>query len=147
VGIYFDYNYEDGKEVEIWLPCYLCSQKKVLMVEYQIKKGPIYVLLNDEARKLWSGREVKVASETYLICEDCYKSFASEDELITAILKKRKEQAATKTDQIDTIKVIEQEIEETKHRISELLEKLGMLYERLGRERTLRNKPEPAKEE
>lgn len=147
MGIYFEYSYEDGKEVEIWLPCFLCNQKKVLMVEYQIKRGPIYVLLNDDARKLWSGREVKVASETYLICEDCYQSFSSEDELIAAILKKKKEQAASTDTQIDSIKVIEQEIEETKEKINELLKKLGSLYERLGRERVLKNQPGPAKED
>jgi uncharacterized protein YbaR (Trm112 family) len=147
MGIYFDYNYEDGKEVEIWLPCFTCGEKKVLMVEYQIKKGPIYVLLNDEARKLWSGREIKVASESYLVCEDCYKSFPSEDELIARILKKKKEQISLKQAEIDTLKVIEQEIEETKAKINELLDKLGLLYERLGREKLLRQQSEIPREE
>lgn len=138
MGIYFNYDFEDGKEVENWVPCYLCSQKKVLFVEYHIKKGPIYTLLNDEARKLWSGKEVKIVNDTYLVCEDCYKSYSTEDEVISAILQKKRSLAKSAASDVDTLKVIENEIEETKEKIFQLLEKIGELYERLGREKIAR---------
>lgn len=138
MGIYFDYDYEDGKEVENRVPCFLCSERKVLFVEYHIKKGPIYTLLSDDARKLWSGREVRIVNDTYLVCEDCFHSYASEDELISAILRKKRTVPDALRTEIDTIKVIENEIEETKERICQLLDKLGELYERLGREKLAR---------
>lgn len=138
MGIYFNYDYEDGKEVENWVPCYLCGKKKVLFVEYHIKKGPIYTLLNDEARKLWSGREIKIVNDAYLICEDCYKEKGSEDLMISEILKKKRLTSQPQTVDFDTIKVIENEIEEVKGKIAALMDRLGELYERLGREKVLK---------
>lgn len=147
MGIYFDYNYEDGKEVENWVRCYLCGEKKVLFVEYHVKKGPIYTLLNDEARKLWSGHEIKIISDRFLICDDCYNKYESEDEIISAIIKKKKEQPETPTEPFSKIKFIESEIEETKDRLEELLNKLGELYERLGRERVMQQLKKQNKEQ
>ncbi|MCX7831763.1 MAG: hypothetical protein N2440_02555 [Actinobacteria bacterium] len=140
MGIYFNYDYEEGKEVENWVPCYLCGEKKVLYVEYHIKKGPIYTLLNDEARKLWSGREIKIVSDTYLICDDCYQQRPSEDLIISEILKKKRLSSQPQKAEIDTIKVIENEIEDVKGKITVLMERLGELYERLGREKVLKQK-------
>jgi DNA-directed RNA polymerase subunit M/transcription elongation factor TFIIS len=137
MGIYFDYDYEDGKEVENWVPCFLCGEKKVLFVEYHIRKGPIYTLLNDNARKLWSGHEIKIISDNFLVCEDCYREYPSEDEIISAIIRKRRETPDAQSAPIDKIKVIESEIEETKEKIEGLLNRLGELYERLGREKVL----------
>lgn len=138
MGIYFNYDYEDGKEVENWVPCFLCGAKKVLFVEYHIKKGPIYTLLSDEARKLWSGKEIKIINDTYLVCEDCYKEYETEDAIISEIIKKKRTAQDSRASDLDTIKLIENEIEETKEKIQELLDKLGNLYERLGKERIKR---------
>ncbi len=125
MGIYFDYDFEDGKEVERWLPCFLCEQKKVLFVEYHIKTGLVYSLY-DNARKLQSGHQVKVGSAEHLICDDCYNTYGSEEAVIAEILRRRKEEKTEeKTSQIATI---EKEIEETKKEFLELLERLGKLY-------------------
>lgn len=134
MGIYFDYDFEDGKEVENWISCFLCGEKKVLLVEYHVRKGPIYTLYKD-ARKLYSGHEISIASSRYLVCEDCYRSLGGEDEVISAILKKKKEVSPTATTDFDALKIIEEEIEDVRNQISKLLDKLGELHERLERER------------
>lgn len=135
MGIYFDYDFEDGKEVENWISCFLCGEKKVLVVEYHVKKGPIYTLY-DNARKLYSGHEINIASSKYLVCEDCYRTYGGEDQVISAVLKKKKELSPSTTARdFDTLKIIEEEIHEVRMQISKLLDKLGELHERLERER------------
>lgn len=137
MGIYFDYDFDNGKEVENYLPCYLCRQKKVLVVEYHVKNGPIYMLYND-ARKVFSGREIHLGSSRYLVCEDCYRERGSEEDVIAEILEQRREAGASLTVEYDAIKVLEEEIYETKAQIAELIEKIGELHERLERERARR---------
>lgn len=135
MGIYFDYDFEDGKEVENWISCFLCGEKKVLLVEYHVRKGPIYTLYKD-ARKLYSGHEINIASSKYLVCDDCYRAYGGEDQVISAILKKKKQVSPSLSGgNIDPIKVIEEEIAEVKKDINKLLDKLGELHERLERER------------
>lgn len=133
MGIYFDYDYEDGKEVENWVPCFLCGEKKVLYVEYHIKKGPIYTLLNDSARKLWSGHEINIISDRYLVCEDCYSARGSEEKVIEDIIALKRSKSVSTASDLDPLKLIENEIEETKNRINELIEKLEELCARKER--------------
>lgn len=125
MGIYFEYDFKDGKEVEKWLPCYLCKQKKLLFVEYHIKTGLVYSLY-DNARKLQSGHQVKVGSAEYLVCEDCYNTYGSEESLVSEIIARRREER--EIENTTQVKVIEKEIEETKKEFLELVERLGKLY-------------------
>jgi hypothetical protein len=128
MGIYFDFDFEEGKEVERWVPCFLCNQRKVLFVEYHIKSGPIYTLY-DDARKLWSGKEITVGSGSYLVCEDCFSGYRSEEEVVAEILRRRKEEKTS--EKISEIKHLEAEIEEAKKEIMELVERLAKLYQHL----------------
>lgn len=137
MGIYFDYDFDNGKEVENYLSCFLCKRKNVLVVEYHVKNGPIYTLY-DNARKVFSGREIHVGSSRYLICEECYTSRPSEEDLVAKIIEARRESGITTVVDYDPIKVIEEEIYETKAELTELIEKLGELHERLERERQRR---------
>ncbi len=125
MGIYFDYDFEDGKEVEYWLTCYLCHQKKVLFVEYQVKSGPIYTLYNN-ARRLESGKELKVGTLSHLVCLDCYNAFGSEEGVVAEILRRRKEEKHS--EKIAHLKQIETEINETRKQIDDLVQKLAQLY-------------------
>lgn len=125
MGIYFDYDFEDGKEVEKWSDCYLCNQKKVLFVEYHVKTGLVYSLY-DNARKLQSGYQVKVGSAEYLVCEDCYSTYGSEEGLVAEIIRRRKEEKVSET--TTQVQTIEKEIEETKKEFLELVERLAKLY-------------------
>lgn len=139
MGIYFNYDFENGKEVENWLQCYLCRQKKVLIVEYHIKNGPIYSLYQN-ARKLYSGHEIKIGSSRYLVCDDCYNIFSSEEEVISEILKKRKKFDALVTADYDPLKFLEEEIEEEKREILKTIDRIGEMYAKLERERIKRQK-------
>lgn len=141
MGIYFDYDLENGKEVENWTTCFLCDEKKVLFVEYHVKKGPVYTLY-DNARKLYSGREVKLASSKYHICDDCFSRYPSEEEVISAILKRRKEKniVTNSEEDYDPLKILEEEIEEEKRELAKRVEKIGHLYARLEKERIKRQK-------
>ncbi|MCK4778283.1 MAG: hypothetical protein KAS39_07860 [Actinomycetia bacterium] len=126
MGIYFDYDFAEGKEVERWMDCYLCNQKKVLFVEYHIKNGPIYSLYND-ARKLFSGKELKVGSAEHLICDDCLKQYKNEESIVSEILSHRTEDK--KQEKESAIIKLESEVEETKRQIDELVHKLANLYQ------------------
>lgn len=137
MGIYFNYDFENGKEVENWLQCYLCRQKKVLIVEYHIKNGPIYSLY-ENARKLYSGHEVKLGSSRYLVCNDCYDNHGSEESVISEILKIRKQVDAPATGDYDPLKFLEEEIEEEKRELLKLIDRIGEMYSRLERERIKR---------
>lgn len=137
MGIYFDYDIESGKEVENWLVCYICHKKKVLVVEYHIKNGPVYSLYKD-ARKLFSGYELKIGSGKYLVCADCYKAAGSEEVIISEIIKNRKKLDSIPTSDYDPLKFIEEEIEDAKKEFSKLINRIGELYARREKERIRR---------
>lgn len=126
MGIYFDYDLKAGKEVERYVPCYVCGEKKVLFVEYHIPSGTGGYVLYDNARKLFSGKEFQVGSTNHLVCEDCLKEYGSEENVVAEILKRRSE--TKKTEKQSEIEFLEGEIEETRRHIDELIQKLAQLY-------------------
>lgn len=125
VGIYFDYDFE-GKEVERYLPCYLCNEKKVVFVEYHVPSGSDGYVLYDDARKLFSGSELLIGSLNHLVCEDCLKEHGNEENVVAEILKRRTE--ASKEAKKSEVKYLEEDIEETRRHLDELNEKLTQLY-------------------
>lgn len=91
MGIYFDYDFKNGKEVERKEKCYLCENENILYAEYYILEGDVYKLYKD-SRKIVRGHEVPVGSRVHAICDDCYASVPSEEELVEKILAKRLEE-------------------------------------------------------
>ncbi len=125
MGIYFDFDFEEGKEVERWTPCFLCNQKKVLFVEYHVKNGPVYTLY-DNARKLWSGKELKVGSGNFFVCEDCLNEWGSEEEIVAEIMNRRKKEKDSLRE--TEIQQLEAQIEEARKEIDDVIQRMAKLY-------------------
>lgn len=126
MGIYFDLDLENGKEVEKHHPCYLCDEKRVLFVEYQVPSGAGGYVLYDDARKLFSGKEIAAGTAVHLVCEDCLTHYGSEENVIAEILSRRTE--TKKSEKEGELKYLQEDIEETQRHIDELIQKLAQLY-------------------
>lgn len=91
MGVYFEYDFKNGKEVEQPERCFLCGKPDVLYAEYYILDGDVYKLYKN-ARKIVRGKEIPVGSRVHAICDACYSKAPSEEELVEEILKKRLEE-------------------------------------------------------
>lgn len=91
MGVYFDYDFKNGKEVERKEKCYLCENENILYAEYYILEGDVYKLYKN-SRKIVHGHEVPVGSRVHTVCESCYQSVPTEEELVEKILAKRLEE-------------------------------------------------------
>ncbi len=91
MGIYFDYDFKNGKEVEQQEKCYLCAKPDVLYAEYYILDGDVYRLYKN-SRKIVKGKEVPVGSRVHAICDSCLAKYPAEEDLVSAILSKRQEE-------------------------------------------------------
>jgi len=88
MGVYFEYDFKNGKEVEKRESCYICGKDTVLYAEYYVEDGGVYKLYKD-ARKIIKGREVPVGSKVHAICDPCVKQYSTEEELVERILDRR----------------------------------------------------------
>lgn len=91
MGIYFDYDFKNGKEVEKREKCYLCEKENILYAEYYILEGDVYKLYKD-SRKIVKGKEIPVGSRVHAICDECLRKWSTEEELVERILEKRLEE-------------------------------------------------------
>ena len=88
MGVYFEYDFKNGKEVEKTEKCYICGKDNVVYAEYYILEGDVYKLYKD-ARKIIKGKELQVGSHFHPLCSTCENKYPSEEELISTILNKR----------------------------------------------------------
>lgn len=88
MGVYFDYDFKNGKEVEKKEACYICGKDSVLYAEYYLEDGGVYKIYKD-SRKIVQGREVPVGSKVHPVCDACLKQYRTEEELVERILDRR----------------------------------------------------------
>ncbi len=143
MGVYFEYDFKNGKEVEKAEKCYLCDKEDVVYAEYYILEGDVYKLYKD-ARKIIKGREVQVGSINHSLCPSCIEAYPLEEDLISAILKKRvvekkedkkkevenlqkkieEKQAELKAKQ-EEVAAVQKEIDEMKSQLEALKKEIG----------------------
>lgn len=58
MGIYFNFDFKNGKEVEQPERCYICGRPDVLYAEYYVLDGDVYKLYKN-ARKIVRGRKCR----------------------------------------------------------------------------------------
>lgn len=128
MGIYFDYDFKNGKEVEQPERCYLCGKPDVLYAEYYILDGDIYKLYKN-SRKIVRGKEIPVGSRIHPICEACLQKAGTEEDLVEAILQKRMEEKKLELKkQLDEVM---QKIEDKKQEIALKEKELAVLRSEL----------------
>ncbi len=91
MGIYFEYDFKNGKEIEKREKCYLCEKENILYAEYYILEGDVYKLYKD-SRIIVKGKEIPVGSRTHAICDECLQKWPTEEELVEKILARRLEE-------------------------------------------------------
>ena len=128
MGVYFEYDFKNGKEVEKVEQCYLCGNDSVVYAEYYILEGDTYKLYKD-ARKIIKGKEIQVGSLVHAIGPECLEKYPEEEDLISAILEKRLElKKAEKKKALEEmkqkIKAKEEEIKAKEKEIAELKKEL-----------------------
>jgi predicted RNase H-like nuclease (RuvC/YqgF family) len=141
MGVYFEYDFKNGKEVEKVESCYLCENDSVVYAEYYILEGDTYKLYKD-ARKIIKGKEVQVGSQIHAIGPECLEKYPEEEELISAILQKRvdlkREEKRKVLEEIEEkIRAKEEEIKAKEEEISALkieIEEIKKEAERLRKE-------------
>jgi chromosome segregation ATPase len=124
MGVYFEYDFKNGKEVEKVEQCYLCENDTVVYAEYYILEGDTYKLYKD-ARKIIKGKEIQVGSQVHAIGPECLEKYPEEEDLISAILQKRvdlkKEEKKKALQEVEErIKAKEEEIKAKEKEIAEI---------------------------
>jgi flagellar motility protein MotE (MotC chaperone) len=115
MGIYFNFDFKNGKEVEQPERCYLCGKPDVLYAEYYVLDGEVYKLYKN-ARKIVRGKEIPVGSRVHPVCEACLSLYPTEEDLVEEIIKRRMEERK-KEIQVE-IEKLEGKIESKKQEIA-----------------------------
>lgn len=124
MGVYFDYNFRNGKEVEKAEKCYICDKEDVVYAEYYVLEGDVYKLYKD-ARKIIKGKEVHFGSQLHTVCPECEQKHLNEEELLSLILEKRVE--AKKDERRNELVAIEKQIEEKQQAIAAIQKEIDEL--------------------
>lgn len=124
MGVYFDYNFRNGKEVEKAEKCFLCDKEDVVYAEYYVLEGDVYKLYKD-ARKIIKGKEIHVGSMFHTVCPECDQKHPSEEEVLSLILEKRVE--AKKNERRHELEMLEQQIESKKEAIAGIQKEIDEL--------------------
>lgn len=138
MGVYFEYDFKNGKEVEKAEKCFLCDTDSVVYAEYYILEGDTYKLYKD-ARKIIKGKEVQVGSLVHPVGPECLDKYPEEETLISAILERRVEakkserkkeieelEAQLKDKEIE-IKAKEEEVRKLKGELDEIKAKIDAI--------------------
>lgn len=128
MGVYFEYDFKNGKEVEKAEKCYLCGADNVIYAEYYILEGDTYKLYKD-ARKIIKGKEVQVGSQVHTVGPECLEKYPEEEELISSILQKRLDEK--KVEKRKEIEEIENQIKAKEDEIRAKEEELKKLQAEL----------------
>jgi len=128
MGIYFNFDFKNGKEVEQPERCYLCGKPDVLYAEYYVLEGDTYKLYKN-ARKIVRGKEIPVGSRVHPVCETCLSLYATEEDLVEAIIKRRMEEK--KREIQAEIEKLKAKIEDKKQEISLKEKELELLKSEL----------------
>lgn len=143
MGVYFEYDFKNGKEVEKTENCYLCKKGSVLFAEYYILDGNTYKLYK-ESRKIVKGKEIPVGSRLHLVCEACFQESHNEESLVEKILterlNERKEQYENELNELKAlmekktqeISLKEKELEVLRQELSEIKDKSESILKLLG---------------
>ncbi len=138
MGVYFEYDFKNGKEVEKAEKCFLCDADSVVYAEYYILEGDTYKLYKD-ARKIIKGKEVQVGSQVHAVGPECLEKYPEEETLISAILERRVEaKKSEKKKEIEEleaqmkakeeeIKAKEEEIKKMKAELDEIKAKIDAI--------------------
>ncbi len=129
MGIYFNFDFKNGKEVEQPERCYICGKPDVLYAEYYVLDGDTYKLYKN-ARKIVRGKEIPVGSRIHAICEACLQKYPYEEDLVEEILKKRHEEK--KAEIFKEIQKLQSEAESLKQEISLKEKELEVLRSELN---------------
>lgn len=140
MGVYFDYDFKNGKEVERSEKCFTCSKENILYAEYYILEGDVYKLYKD-SKKIVRGKEIPVGSRIHTICDECIDKYSTEEEIVEKILKKRQEERVLQLK--DELKTLQNQIEDKKQEIHIKEKELDVLNQELNE---LKEKSESLKE-
>lgn len=143
MGIYFNFDFKNGKEVEQPERCYICGRPDVLYAEYYVLDGDVYRLYKN-ARKIVRGKEIPVGSRVHAICEACLEKYPLEEDLVEEILKKRHEEKKAQIyreiqnlskeaeNKKQEIALKEKELEVLKSELEEIQNKIDNLRKAIG---------------
>ncbi len=138
MGVYFEYDFKNGKEVEKAEKCFLCDADSVVYAEYYILEGDTYKLYKD-ARKIIKGKEVQVGSMVHSVGPECLEKYPEEEALISSILERRleikKNERKKEIDELDAqvkakeeeIKAKEEEVKKLKAELEEIKSKIDAI--------------------
>jgi DNA repair exonuclease SbcCD ATPase subunit len=124
MGVYFDYNFRNGKEVEKAEKCYLCDKEDVVYAEYYVLEGDVYKLYKD-ARKIIKGKEINVGSMVHTVCPECDQKHPNEEEILSLILERRVE--SKKSERKEELEMIQKQVESKQEALAAIQKEIDEL--------------------